>query len=235
MEEVILYGWPYLGLVIMFALFAYLVLEPRVGLRRADPSFVLPMVWPMYLLHQFEEHGIDALGRKFAFLDSLCATLGFDLGTCPGDASFIFAVNAVACWLCFALALIYRRRRPLVAACAWGIPFVNFFAHVGPALATQSYNPGLVTTVLLFVPISTWMMRVTVASKQLRPLEMGWVLLCGLLIHIVLIASLQLRAQGLISESVLLIANGLNGLWPLVIGLMAEGVRGMSARSSSSA
>jgi hypothetical protein len=34
---------------------------------------VLPLLWPMYLLNQFEEHGICL--RRYPFLADLCATL----------------------------------------------------------------------------------------------------------------------------------------------------------------
>src|SRR5215470_14326988 len=98
-----------------------------VGVRaRDDPAWVLGWVWPMYLLHMFEEHGIDLLGRRYAFLASLCELIGFPaVSDCPATPAFVFAVNVIACQLAFGLAFFLRRTRPLVAACAWGIPLVN--------------------------------------------------------------------------------------------------------------
>jgi hypothetical protein len=144
--DTILMGWPYVGLRMAPLLLVGLALERRPGAlpRFQDPAWVLPLLWPMYLLHQFEEHGIDMLGRHYVFLGDLCDTLGHAQAPsgCPADPAFIFAVNAVGCQMAFALSFLFRRRRPLVAACAWGIPLVNGVAHVGAALAHRAYNPG---------------------------------------------------------------------------------------------
>jgi hypothetical protein len=59
-----------------------------------DPASVLALLWPMYLVHQFEEHGVDVLGRPYAFLAELCSGLGHhDLLNCPADAAVLFPVN----------------------------------------------------------------------------------------------------------------------------------------------
>ena len=149
----ILFDWPYTGLAvtpIMLAAFALARRAPDARSRFRDPALVLPLLWPIYLIHQFEEHGVDLLGRRYAFLGELCAVLGSanDPGGCPADPAFIFAVNAVGCQIAFALALAFRKRRPLVAACAWGIPLVNAVTHVASAIAHGAYNPGLLTSLI---------------------------------------------------------------------------------------
>jgi hypothetical protein len=76
--DTILMGWPYVGLGLTLLLLVGLTLSRRPGAlpRWQDPAWVLPLLWPMYLLHQFEEHGIDLLGRHYAFLGALCGVLG---------------------------------------------------------------------------------------------------------------------------------------------------------------
>src|SRR5262245_58791739 len=97
--DTILLGWPYVGLCLAAVLLVGLALERRQSAlpRSQDPVWLLPLLWPMYLVHQFEEHGIDLLGRRYAFLAQLCGTLGYghDLATCPADPAFLFAVNAI--------------------------------------------------------------------------------------------------------------------------------------------
>jgi hypothetical protein len=156
-----LYGWPYLGLVLAVVLCVVLFREPHSsGSRWRAPRFLLPLVFPMYLVHQFEEHGIDALGEWYAFLGTMCRTLGYPaIEGCPADAAFVFSVNCIACWFAFSLAVIYRERRPVVAACVWGIPLVNGLIHLGTSVGTGIYNPGLVTPRRIGAAPGAWSAR----------------------------------------------------------------------------
>ena len=119
----VLFDWPFTALAVTPMMLAAFALERRpegaVPSWR-DPASVLPLLWPMDLIHQFEEHGVDLLGRRHAFLGDLCAVLGHgsDPGGCPADPAFLFAVNGVGCQIALALALAFGKRRPLIAACA---------------------------------------------------------------------------------------------------------------------
>lgn len=224
----VLFDWPYVGLIAGVVLVGWLAVgkRPTEGLPRwRNPEWALAWLWPMYLLHQFEEHGVDLYGRRYAFLEDLCRTLGYEGGACPADPAFIFAVNVVGCQVAFALAWFTRRRRPLVAACAWGIPIVNAVAHIGGAVVHRSYNPGLATSVALFVPLSAWMLSTALRAKVLLPLDVARIVLLGIVVHAVLMASLHLRARGWLGHGQLLAINGLNGLWPLAFGTLATDPR----------
>lgn len=223
----LLFDWPYLGLGIAVVLIAYLLLEPRDSTappRWRSPDFILPLLAPMYLLHQFEEHGIDAMGRHFAFLGALCGVLGRPGGAglgCPADAGFIFAVNVGACGIAFISAFAFRRSRPLIAACAWGIPLVNAVTHVGSAVIHRSYNPGLVTALVLFLPLGGWMLHVVARVGIVRGRSVIRVLATGGLVHLVILVSLWAREHGL-PYGVLFAVNVLNGLWPLLFGTVGS-------------
>ena len=214
----ILFGWPYVGLGLAALLLVWLGLEKRpegAPPRWRDPAFVLPLLWPMYLVHQFEEHGIDVLGRHYAFLESLCQTLGYTLAGCPADPPFIFAVNAVGAQITFALAWLFRRRNPLVAACAWGVAIVNGAVHVGPAILKHSYNPGVLTSLCLFFPLSALMLHSVLKSGAIRRIDVPRIIASGIVLHVVLIASLLLNARGILPHGAMLFVNAVNGLWPL--------------------
>lgn len=221
--DTILIGWPYVGLALAPLLLAWLLLERRPGAppRWQDPAWVLPLLWPMYLVHQFEEHGVDLFGRRYAFLGDLCTTLGHVGASpdCPADPAFIFAVNAVGCQMAFAMSLLFRRRRPLVAACAWGIPLVNAVSHVGSAVVHRAYNPGVLTSLILFVPLTAWMLRTVIRSGAVDRINVPRIVATGVATHAVLLASLMLRERGWIPHGALLAINAVNGLWPLAFGL----------------
>ena len=217
----LLFDWPYAALILAVLLTVVLILQAH-GLGPAawrNPIWVLGWIWPMYLFHMFEEHGIDLLGRRYAFLAVLCELIGFPVvSDCPATPAFVFSVNVIACQVAFGLAFFLRRTRPLVAACAWGIPLVNLFAHVLPAVATGRYNPGLFTALVLFAPGCAWMLWTVRRSGVLRP-GSGWrIVATGVLTHLVLIASIELRTRALISAAALVVVNALNGGWPLLFG-----------------
>ena len=218
-----LFDWPYIGLAVTPLMVAAFALErrgPDAVSRFRDPASVLPLLWPMYLLHQFEEHGVDLLGRRYAFLGDLCRVLGHigPSGDCPANPAFIFAVNAVGCQIAFVLALVFRKRRPLVAACAWGIPIVNAVTHVGSAIARWAYNPGVLTSVVLFAPMGAWMLYTALKAGVLTRNQIPRIVATGVAVHVVLLGSLLLHAHGWLSEEGLLAVNAANGLWPLVFG-----------------
>jgi hypothetical protein len=218
-----LFEWPYVGLAVTPLMIAWLALERRAAdapPRLRDPAFVLPLLWPMYLVHQFEEHGVDLLGRHYAFLGDLCAALGHanDPGGCPADPAFIFAVNGVGSQISFAMSLVFRRRRPLVAACAWGIPLVNAVTHVASAIAHRAYNPGVLTSLILFAPLCAWMLFTVVQSGVVERRQIPRIVATGALAHAVLLASLVLHAHGWLSYGGLLAINAANGLVPLALG-----------------
>ncbi len=220
--DALLFDWPWFGLGLAAVQVGWLALAPRGPgdlPRWRDPVWPLRLLWPMYLIHQFEEHGVDALGRPYAFLGALCSALGFSTPEgCPADPAFIFAVNVVGCWIAFAMPWLFARSRPLVAACAWGVPLVNAGAHIGRAIAARAYNPGLLTSVVLFVPLGAWVLRPVVRAKVIERREVPRLLACGVAVHAVLIGSVFLRMAGLLPYALFLAINGADGLLPLVFG-----------------
>jgi hypothetical protein len=220
--DAILYGWPYAGLVLLPILLVESVLRAR-GAPDPRREILLRLLWPMYLLHQFEEHGIDALGRHFAFLADMCRTLGHaDVSTCPADAAFVFAVNVVGCTFSFLLPVLFARTRPGFALFGWSIPVVNAFAHVGAALKNGAYNPGLVTSIVLFLPLGFMVIRTCLRDRVLPPFRLPLVFMAGGLVHAVLLGSVLAHGAGLISHAALLVINSVNGLIPGRVGYSSD-------------
>lgn len=220
--QFLLHDWALATPLVSVALLAWSFLERRpegAGPRWRDPAFLLPLVLPMYLIHQFEEHGYDVHGQRYAFLGAMCHTLGFDtVAGCPADEPFIFAVNVIACPLAFVLPYRFRRTRPLLALMPWGVPLVNAVSHLVAALHDQRSNPGVVTSVLLFLPLGGWVVRACLRAGVVRPRQLALVIGSGVLLHVVLMGSVQLRAHGVIDGTGLFVINALNGLVPLALG-----------------
>ena len=134
----------------------------------------------------------------------MCATLGFiDPRTCPIPFSFITSVNVAAVWLAGPAAALLGRRWPALALSFFSIPFVNAFGHFVPAAIAGAYNPGVLTSIVLFLPLSLWAFHVALG----RP-DLGWraviaTVVAGVALHVILIGSLQAYVQGLIGVGLL--------------------------------
>ena len=117
-SELILREWPYLALALSCVLTAYLLLiiggRPASNELWNDPLVVFGLELPIYMFHQFEEHGIDLFGNRYGFQASLCSSLGYKtVSSCPATELFIFAVNPGSVWISGALAWLFARDKAL--------------------------------------------------------------------------------------------------------------------------
>lgn len=193
---------------------------------RRQPSGAIPAValvgLAIYLLHQGEEHWIDALGRTFAFqgfANAQVARLLPDVaapGT-PLTALAIFTIN-VGVWL---LALQGATSRPgdafpLTAGVA--ATLVNGMTHVGAALALGLYNPGLVTAVILFLPLSAWALAWLVRAGHATLPHVGLAMAWAVCLHAFLFGSMvAANVYGLIPEVPALFLFLLWGILPTAV------------------
>ncbi len=99
------------------------------------------------------------------------------------------------------------------------MPLVNALLHIGGSLSHMAYRPGLFTSVALFLPLGAWVLRTMVRAGVLRPDQIAWVLVTGVVMHAALMASLLLVEKAVLSHAAALAINVLNGFVPLTIGL----------------
>jgi Protein of unknown function with HXXEE motif len=221
-----LFAWPYAALALGVAGMLALVIWPRpveAPSRWRDPAWLVCLLLPVYMVHQFEEHGVNVLGQRYHFLSELCAAIGHkDVRDCPAGPAFIFAVNVGGVWLAGLLAIVFRRRNILVGACAVGLLLVNAVIHIGQALFHHSYDSGLLTALVLFVPLCGWTLHQLLSQGILDTRRVVLVVATGVVMHAALLASLFAHGAGLLSETSLLVLNVLNGLWVWPFGSLAR-------------
>ena len=101
---------------------------------------------PVYMIHQYEEHDDDRF-RRFM---NLTMAGGRDAMT----PLAVFVINIFGVWLPLSLCIVLMRGNgPGLGAFAGWLLVVNALLHVVTALHSRSYNPGLITAVLLFIPL----------------------------------------------------------------------------------
>ena len=96
--------WPWIGLgaagLLLILLTTNALRADHPVTRWRDMTWLTWAAVCAYLVHQVEEHGIDAEGATYAFRGSLCAMLGFaNPQVCAVPHPFITAVNVSAVWV----------------------------------------------------------------------------------------------------------------------------------------
>ena len=224
LENLIGLGWPFLGLIIgVLGLFS---LKGK-SIQNNEKVWFLPLF--AYMLHQFEEHGIDFKGEFYSFQRVLCSAFSLPpvgredefFEYCPASKWVIFAVNCGTIWvLMFACGyLIQQNRFSMVKASTVGVMIVNTIVHIRNFLTTGSYNSGLVTSLLLFFPLSIYLIR---RESQRIPGKLTLILfkclIMGVLLHAILLSSLFLTFKyHMFSEFTLSLIQLLNGILPVIL------------------
>jgi len=112
---------------------------------------------PAYMLHQYEEHDND---RFRVFMNRLLGD-GRDILTLPA----VFIINVPVLWGVMALSLwLAAFVNPGLALIAVYAPLSNAVVHITHAVVSRSYNPGLATSIALFLPLCIWCLH-TIAQS----------------------------------------------------------------------
>lgn len=178
-------NWVYGG-----ALSALALLIVGIGLAGVTGSEALLAVYlllPIYMLHQLEEHAGDRFRR---FVNDRLGG-GIELLT----RLDVFIINVPGVWglyaLIFALAVTIDIGIALIAAYT---TLINGVAHIAQAARQRSSNPGLLTSIILFLPAGLW--TVLAVSRE----SSGWTwhiagIACGILIHALIVARVVSRMR----------------------------------------
>ena len=159
-QSYMLSRWPVVGLG--GAIFiAFLLLDQW---RRRGVGLFTQWHWAflmIYLLHQFEEHGVDLLGRSYAFMAYANGFLieRFGAGTPLLTSLSLYETNTLAVWAAFLVAIWGGCRFAWPGLLAGGLVFTNGLLHIGIGVMRWEYNPGLATAVVLFLPLSLFYFR----------------------------------------------------------------------------
>ena len=104
---------------------------------------------PVYMLHQYEEHDDDRLSR---FIDRYVGE-----GQPMLTTTEIFLINIPGVWGLNAAIFILAAKVSLgYGLASFYLMIVNALSHVGFGVALRRYNPGLLTAIFFFIPLSAW-------------------------------------------------------------------------------
>lgn len=146
-----------------------------------------------YIIHQYEEHWIDLFGNYYAFYtynnNFITSALGEpESSVRPLTKAAVFVINTSLVWLVGCLG-IWRSPQhifPLIAMAS--IVVVNGVVHLLAGIATWGYNPGLLTSVLLFIPAYLLFARNLINTPYRKQIWAG--LIWAFVAHILMVGGL---------------------------------------------
>jgi hypothetical protein len=125
--------------IVILALFPVLANEENIEI------VLVATLLPVYMIHQYEEH---AHGRFEAFFNATVGE-GYEVLT-PRS---IFWINIVGVWVVFLVSFYLARYVALgFALVPIYLTLVNGVIHVLTSVRSRRYNPGLWTSLALFIP-----------------------------------------------------------------------------------
>jgi hypothetical protein len=152
-------------------------------LFRNDPASeqaIFAALLVIYMLHQTEEHLWPGGFRQFT--NAHVFQSGRD--DWPVDTGGVALVNIGYVWLPVAAAALFPHTLRWVGLGWIGLTLVNAVTHIVTSIRFRQYNPGLVTSIVLFLPFTVWALTHESARGWLSGGEIGVVLLLGVLLHI---------------------------------------------------
>jgi Protein of unknown function with HXXEE motif len=134
----------------------------------------------IYMLHQIEEHLWPGGFREF----TNAHVFKSGRSDWPLDTGGVALVNIGYVWLPLALAVAWPAALRWLGLAWVALTLVNGISHIATSARLRIYNPGLVTSLVLFLPFTIWLLWHEAAAGMLSGAEIGLLLVAGVLLHI---------------------------------------------------
>lgn len=164
---------PFLALAVGAAWLALFRHDP--GSERA----IFAALLIIYMLHQIEEHLWPGGFRQYANANVFKS--GRD--DWPVDIGGVALVNIGYVWLPLAAAALFPGALRWLGLAWIGLTFVNALSHIATSIRFRDYNPGLVTSIVLFLPFTVWALAHEVAHGALSGGAVAALVVAGALLH----------------------------------------------------
>ena len=154
-----------------------------VALFRDDPASERAMfaaLLVIYMLHQIEEHLWPGGFRQFT--NAHVFESGRD--DWPVDAGGVALVNIGYVWLPVAAAALFPQPLRWLGLAWIALTLINAVIHVVTSIRFRCYNPGLVTSVVLFLPFTIWTLALEASRGLLSGGEIAVLVPLGVLLHL---------------------------------------------------
>lgn len=133
----------------------------------------------VYLVHQIEEHLWPGGFRQFTNAHV------FESGNddWPVDAGGVALVNIGYVWLPIIAAAMFPSELRWLGLAWVGLTLINAIIHVVTSIRVRGYNPGVITSILFFLPFTIWVLANEASRGALSTGDIGLILLLGVVLH----------------------------------------------------
>lgn len=220
--------WPWIGLgfaiLILILLFATNFLRYNFQISRwRDAVWLSWFAVPIYMLHQFEEYGIDLLGRKHAFPTDLCNNLSLgNYPSCIIPHDYFLYVNISLVWFIAVLNAKFSSKNTFVGLGLYSVLISNAIVHLIGAVAAKNYNPGLFTAIVIFLPSFYWLCKALFGQGGFAKKGISILIATGVILHIILISSLVAFTNQKINGTTLNIIQLINATTIIVVPWLGD-------------
>lgn len=177
MERLFAY-WAYGGFL---AGIMILALTPLLASGWSPAFTAIFLLLPIYMLHQYEEHD----GDRFRLYINRMVGHGAEVLT----PAAVFVINIGAVWMLDVVVIYLARGVALgFGLIAVYLMLINAFVHIAGAIRSRAYNPGLVTSIVLFLPFGGYAWWRIEASGAPTMAEHIVGLAIGIAVHAIIVA-----------------------------------------------
>lgn len=134
----------------------------------------------IYMLHQIEEHLWPGGFRQF----TNARVFKSNSDDWPVDVGGVVLINIGFVWLPVGAAALYPGALRWIGLAWVGLTLINGLSHIVTSIRFRCYNPGLVTSIVLFLPFTIWVLDTEAARGALSATEIGAIVLAGVLLHV---------------------------------------------------
>ena len=154
-----------------------------IALFRSDPLSERALwlaLLVIYMFHQTEEHLWPGGFRQFT--NAHVFKSGND--NWPVDIGGVALINIGYVWLPVGLAVIYPAALRWIGLGWIGLTLINALTHIVSTIRLRIYNPGLITSIVLFLPFTIFVLALEAQRGMLSGTEIGLVVVAGILLHV---------------------------------------------------
>jgi hypothetical protein len=108
---------------------------------------------------------------------------------CPFNRVNIFMINTIMVWWPLGMLIVLGRGSLTADLCGVAILFVNAILHVVASVVFWNYNPGLLTAIVVFVPVSAFAVAALFATYGASRSALLHGFLYGVFLHAGLMAA----------------------------------------------